>query len=361
MASSLRGARRVRSSEKNARVSPSWSVHVRSRSVRTSSRSRCATRYDSGNSTLVGDGALAIGAAVAIALKTWAVRAPIVACAHARRKRSSSLEAARSKWDFQSARRETFAINTFAQVSSFARFIRIACSSATLARSSTLRIVRAWTSSGSAVTTIFPFARAGKTGSRRASKRLIERMPEDDRPDVLAIYPSWWGTLPTWFSSDVIARIPAPGNVICGGYEDVIYKADWRVFEHRGPAARFDRRDSRRDRFRRTLVSEREHAYSYSAGSGWTDMKILPDPEDERLDMFDGGRTLYANAHEDFTVSHLNSRARRSRSSHGASWRNALHRAHRRGRHSQRSRSIRATVGTEALDPKFPPNASTLR
>ena len=43
-----------------------------------------------------------------------------------------------------------------------------------------------------------PFARAGVHGLG-ATLELIERMPAADRPDVFAIYPSWWGDLPSWF------------------------------------------------------------------------------------------------------------------------------------------------------------------
>lgn len=139
-----------------------------------------------------------------------------------------------------------------------------------------------------------PFARAGVNGLA-ASIELVERMPPEDRPDVLAIYPSWWGVLPTWFASDVIARIPAPGNVICGGYEDVLYKADWHVLGT-GESPRADVGSVRDAVDLADLVSEREHGYTVSTGSGWTDMKILPDPTDPRHDLFDGGRILYANA-----------------------------------------------------------------
>ena len=145
-----------------------------------------------------------------------------------------------------------------------------------------------------------PFARAGVHGLA-ASVELVERMPDADRPDLLAIYPSWWGVLPTWFSSDVIARVPAPGNVICGGYEDVLYRADWHVLGT-GDNPRVDLGHVKDSIDFADLVSEREHAYAFSTGSGWTDMKILPDPAEPRLDLFDGGRILYAQATEHFTL-----------------------------------------------------------
>ncbi len=148
-----------------------------------------------------------------------------------------------------------------------------------------------------------PFARAGVHGLA-ASIELVERMPASERPDVLAIYPSWWGVLPTWFSSEVIARVPAPGNVICGGYEDVLYKADWHVLGT-GEEPRVDPGRVRDALDVADLVSEGEHGYEFTRGAGWTDMKILPDPVDAASDMFDGGRRFGPKTRMHFTLSHL--------------------------------------------------------
>jgi len=147
-----------------------------------------------------------------------------------------------------------------------------------------------------------PFARAGIHGLP-ASIELIERMPPADRPDVLAIYPSWWGTLPVWFGTE-IARIPAPGNVICGGYEDVLYRADWSLLGT-GELPRVEIGDLRDVLDVADLVSEDAHHYAYSRGSGWTDMKILPDLANPRRDVFDAGRALFAHGTERFVLSHL--------------------------------------------------------
>ncbi len=73
-----------------------------------------------------------------------------------------------------------------------------------------------------------PFARAGVHGLP-ATLELLERIPDADKPDVLAIFPTWWGVLPVWFASDVMERFPVEGNVICGGYEHIVYKADWHM------------------------------------------------------------------------------------------------------------------------------------
>ncbi len=96
----------------------------------------------------------------------------------------------------------------------------------------------------------------------------------------------------------------SPGNVICGGYEDVLYKADWHVLGT-GESPRVPMGRVRDSVDLADLVSEKEHAYSFSRGSGWTDMKILPDPVDPARDLFDGGRILYAQGSERFTLSNL--------------------------------------------------------
>lgn len=147
-----------------------------------------------------------------------------------------------------------------------------------------------------------PFARAGVHGLP-ATLELIERMPGNERPEVLAIFPTWWGVLPTWFSKGVLARFPAPGNVICGGYEDVLYEADWSVLGT-GDAPRVAHRGRVVDHVDvADLVSEKRHRYAPpTPGGGWTEMKVLPDPGDERFDMFDGGRRAAAGLAERFKL-----------------------------------------------------------
>ena len=151
----------------------------------------------------------------------------------------------------------------------------------------------------------FPFARASVAGLP-AVIELIERMPKSERPDMMAIYPTWWGVLPTWFAGEELFRTPAEGNVICGGYEDVVYTTDWHVLGT-GDASRspfvgrivdvIDVAD---------LVSEKEHDYDFDKPSnGWTDMKILEDPFERLLDMFDGGRRIGGKRWEQFRLHHL--------------------------------------------------------
>jgi hypothetical protein len=149
-----------------------------------------------------------------------------------------------------------------------------------------------------------PFARAGVHGLP-ATLELIERIPDADKPDVLAIFPTWWGVLPVWFASDVMRRFPVEGNVICGGYEHVVYRADWHVLgtgDHirsmppndTRPRAQVDVAD---------LVSEQLNGYEFDHPSnGWTDMRVLPDTADPRRDMFDGGRRIAVGKSESWVA-----------------------------------------------------------
>lgn len=249
--------------------------------------------------------ALAIGAAVALLLRIWVLRAPIVAAALLVAHEHQVLKVRDQKWFFGRACRNirdqhVRAGELLTELHPHRVLVGDAGALVYASDRPGLDII------GLGGYHDLPFARAGVNGLA-ASIELIERMPEDDRPDLFAIYPSWWGTLPTWFASSVVARIPAPGNVICGGYEDVIYKADWRLL-NTGDLPRVEIGPLRDAIDFADLVSEKEHAYTYSHGSGWTDMKILPDLADERRDVFDGGRILYAHATERFTLSHLDPR-----------------------------------------------------
>jgi hypothetical protein len=155
-----------------------------------------------------------------------------------------------------------------------------------------------------------PFARASVQGLP-ATLELIERIPREDRPDVLAIFPTWWGILPVWFGDDVMRRFPVEGNVICGGYEHVVYKANWHLL-NTGDEMRWepphDWNGGLAERVKVTLdvadlVSEAQHDYAFDhPENGWTDMRILPDPADARRDMFDAGRRIAVGKHESYTA-----------------------------------------------------------
>jgi len=149
-----------------------------------------------------------------------------------------------------------------------------------------------------------PFARAGVHGLP-ATLELIERIPDQDKPDVLAVFPTWWGVLPVWFARDVVRRFPVEGNVICGGYEHVVYRADWHVL---GSGSRLRSMPAGADRVRAEidvadLVSERANRYTFSRPSnGWTEMRVLADPSEPKLDFFDGGRRIAVGQREGFVT-----------------------------------------------------------
>ncbi|MDB4942708.1 MAG: hypothetical protein JWP97_2242, partial [Labilithrix sp.] len=152
-----------------------------------------------------------------------------------------------------------------------------------------------------------PFARAGVHGLP-ATLELIERIPDADKPDVLAIFPTWWGVLPVWFASEVMERFPVEGNVICGGYEHIVYKADWHMLGTGDRIRALPAGDTRvvAQLDAADLVSEKEGRYAFDQPSnGWTDMRILPDPADPRLDMFDAGRRIAVGRSERFTLGGL--------------------------------------------------------
>jgi hypothetical protein len=149
----------------------------------------------------------------------------------------------------------------------------------------------------------FPFARAGINGLP-STIELMEYVPPDERPDVMAIYPSWWGILPTWFSKTVLDRVPAEGNVICGGYEDVVYLSDWSLLGTGNDPRLAPQGEAVKDEVDvADVLSEKRHAYAFPhPGGGWTEMKVLADPVNGRTDMLDGGRRIAAGREERFVV-----------------------------------------------------------
>ena len=152
----------------------------------------------------------------------------------------------------------------------------------------------------------FPFARADINGLA-STIELMEYVPPNERPDVMAIYPSWWGILPTWFSSGVLARIPVEGNVICGGYEDVVYRADWHLLGTGNDPRLAPQGEAVRDELDAAdILSEKRHAYvSAQPEGGYTELKVLADPADPTLDMLDGGRRMMGGQRERFVLRKL--------------------------------------------------------
>jgi hypothetical protein len=137
-----------------------------------------------------------------------------------------------------------------------------------------------------------PFARANVHGLG-ASVELIERIPPDDRPDWMAIYPSWWGDLPVLFGERQWV-FPVAGNVICGGAEKVLYRADWSPLD-RGGRPRSLRPDERviDELDVADLLSERAHDYQFPRpGMGFIQLRILADPLQPKKGLFDAGRII---------------------------------------------------------------------
>jgi hypothetical protein len=76
-----------------------------------------------------------------------------------------------------------------------------------------------------------PFARASVHGVP-AVIELIERLPSNARPDVLAIYDGWWSGLPARFGEPMFS-VRIEDNVICADPVKSVYRANWALLEDR--------------------------------------------------------------------------------------------------------------------------------
>lgn len=150
-----------------------------------------------------------------------------------------------------------------------------------------------------------PFARATRQ-SVAAGIELIERLNPSDRPDVLAIYPGWWGDFPLWFGKR-IGEVPVRGNVICGGASKVLYAPRWESLDKSEEPTALQVGEHRVDAVDMVdLVSERQHGYKLSNGEvGHVLMKLLPNPAFPREDLWDAGRIVPPGVRESFTLSGL--------------------------------------------------------
>lgn len=140
-----------------------------------------------------------------------------------------------------------------------------------------------------------PFARASVHGNP-AVVELIERLDPRDRPDVMALYPSWWPGLADVFGRPIDA-VRIRDNVICGAEEKVIYDADWSALAPPGEAraGAIDTLDVA------DLVDERSHAYTFPGPrGGWIVGAVLALPGGARR--FDAGRIVPQGASESFTA-----------------------------------------------------------
>ena len=147
-----------------------------------------------------------------------------------------------------------------------------------------------------------PFARAVRLGIG-ATVELIERLSPQQRPDLLALYPSWWKELPLWFGRPIL-ELTIDGNAICGDSRKVLYDAEWRGLEPDSAPSTLapgwhviDELDIA------DLVSESRHAYGHShRHSGYVFMKILPNIRNPSRDLFDAGRILFDGQRANFTL-----------------------------------------------------------
>jgi len=147
-----------------------------------------------------------------------------------------------------------------------------------------------------------PFAQATRAHVG-AGLELIERLEPAERPELMAIYPSWWGDLPLWFGRTV-AQVPVRGNVICGGMSKVVYRSDYSSFDgSRWPSRLRPGERIADDIDVADLVSEREQHYRLSPGAiGYVTMKLLPDPLHAEKDLWDAGRIVPPGVSESFRL-----------------------------------------------------------
>jgi len=148
----------------------------------------------------------------------------------------------------------------------------------------------------------FPFARASRHGLG-ASIELIERMPENQRPDYMALYPDWWGDLPTVFGH-YVGEVPVVGNVICAGPSKVIYRADWSSLEQTAaPRSLAEGESVIGELDVADLLSESSAKYRFSAPHiGHVVWRVLSDPSNKNRDLFDAGRVISQGHHERFEL-----------------------------------------------------------
>jgi hypothetical protein len=147
-----------------------------------------------------------------------------------------------------------------------------------------------------------PFARATRAHVGAAIE-LIEHLKPEERPALLAIYPSWWDELPLWFGSRML-EVPARGNVICGAPSKVLYRANWAALEGSSSPFRLPRGARISGEFDWADVTS-ERAVNYErlpASGGRVAVKVLPHPDEPWRDVFDAGRNSPQGTRERFTL-----------------------------------------------------------
>ena len=156
----------------------------------------------------------------------------------------------------------------------------------------------------------WPWAEASRQGVG-AAVELMEHVDLADRPDIMALYPGWWGTFVLWFGRPE-RDFPVRGNVICGGTSKVIYRPDWSALDIGGLPLSMGTAGTSTAGASTTrantalantelvdiidiadLLSERAHGVGLDqSAKGFVDMKLLPHPEHLAQDVWDAGRVL---------------------------------------------------------------------
>lgn len=137
-----------------------------------------------------------------------------------------------------------------------------------------------------------PIAGASRQGVGAAIE-LLEYVPLEDLPDVMALYPSWWGDFILWFGRRV-HEFPVRGNVICGGASKVIYAPLWTPLLNSGTPFAIRPEERVIDTLDLAdVLNERAHEASFNReAQGYVDMKLLPDIRSPDRDLWDAGRLL---------------------------------------------------------------------
>ncbi len=128
-----------------------------------------------------------------------------------------------------------------------------------------------------------PFTRAALAGEA-SMLELVQRMPNEERPTILALYPNWFPVTTASFARTTLARVTIEHNVICGGPTKLVAEADWAALADEGVPNAIDELDVA------DVESEDAHAYE---GHGFTVASV-------NSDTFDGGRILPAGERESF-------------------------------------------------------------
>lgn len=159
-----------------------------------------------------------------------------------------------------------------------------------------------------------PMASASRQGVG-AAVELLEYVPLTHLPDVMALYPSWWGDFVLWFGR-IADEFPVRGNVICGGASMVIYAPRWAPLIHSGQPIALAPHQRLVDAVDiADVINEKAHHVSWDRkAQGYVTMKLLPSERDPTTDLWDAGRLLSTDMTLYFTVNGLDQNS----ANHGA-------------------------------------------